>query len=445
MNAAMRVLQVNTADVRGGAERVALALHLEYLARGVDSHLAVGHLSGDRSGVVGIPNEEARSAWARALARAADSIAGGPHPTGFRRVASRSLLVASDPARYAAIAEGVEDFDYPATAGVLDVAGARPEVLHLHNLHGYYFDMRMLPGLSASQPTILTLHDPWPLTGHCAHPIDCPRWRVGCGECPDLVRYVPIRRDASARDFRIKRAALEASRLHYATPSRWLMRMVEESGVLAADAQARVIPNGVDVAVFSPGDRPAARERLGLPLDRDILVFAANRAATNPYKDYRTLVQALPAIAARCDTSPLLVVVGEGRLPDAALGLEAVSVPFVADPALMADYYRAADIYVHPALADTFPLAVIEAMACGTPVVATGVGGIPEIVAEGATGLLTTPGDVEGLATAVSGLLADDAKRAEFARAGVLRVDEHFTLEAQASAYLAWYAELTAR
>ncbi len=62
----------------------------------------------------------------------------------------------------------------------------------------------------------------WLLTGHCAHPFDCERWRTGCGECPYLDTYVAIRADRSAENARIKREALRGGRLRLATPSRWL-------------------------------------------------------------------------------------------------------------------------------------------------------------------------------------------------------------------------------
>jgi glycosyltransferase involved in cell wall biosynthesis len=436
----LTVLQVNTADIDGGAERVMLDLHREYLARGIDSWIAVGHARSEDPRTLHIDNRAARSAWTRALSPAAGGAgrrSAAPRPASPLTVAR---LVMSDPRRYRRILPGLEDYDFPATASLLALPPRAPGVLHLHNLHGYYFDLRTLPALTRAVPAVLTLHDAWLLTGHCAHPFDCPRWRTGCGDCPDLSMYVPIRRDASAENWRAKRDILGRSRLCLVTPSEWLMRMVREAG-LAEDHPTRVIPNGVDVSVFRPGSCRDARESLGLPADREILLVVANALMRNPFKDVETLVAALLAVAGFRERRPLLLAVG-AEAPLDVEGIETMAVPFVEDPARVAAYYQAADVYVHPALAENLPLTVIEAMACGTPVVASDVGGVGELVVDGVTGLLVPCRDSEALASAITELLDDGDRREAFGRAAAQRVLEHFTLEKQADAYLGLYAVL---
>jgi glycosyltransferase involved in cell wall biosynthesis len=126
----------------------------------------------------------------------------------------------------------------------------------------------------------------------------------------------------------------------------------------------------------------------------------------------------------------------------------------------MADYYRAADLYLHAARADTCPTTVIEALACGTPVVATAVGGIPEQVrslawagqpsdqpasaADAATGLLVPPGDASALASAVAELVGDRARLERLSRNAAADAARRFDLERQADAYLSLYTEMLA-
>ncbi len=131
------------------------------------------------------------------------------------------------------------------------------------------------------------MHDAWLLTGHCAHPFDCEHWLTGCGECPYLDTYVAIPRDRSAENARIKREALAAAHVRLASPSRWLMDLVERSGVAATAAETSVIPNGVDTAVFTPGDRTAARVALGLPADSLVLALGRTFRQGEPVQGLR--------------------------------------------------------------------------------------------------------------------------------------------------------------
>lgn len=433
-----RVLQVGTSDRAGGAERVMMDLHAEYLRRGLSSWAAVGFRRSDEPGVLEIPNDAARSTWARTLAAASAGLAA--HPGGLRRAAARGVLFASDPSRYAAVLAGREDMDYPGTRRLLDLPPKPPHALHLHNLHGGYFDLRALPGLAARVPAVLTMHDAWLLTGHCAHPFDCLGWRSGCGSCPNLETPIAIRRDATAANLALKRDVLKRSEVALVSPSAWLMRMAEEAGVLEGGRLARVIPNGVDTTVFAPGNRRAAREELGLPAEAAIVLFAGQNLRSNPYKDFPTLVAALPRIVRTRDD---ILLVALGSEDDSALaGLPVVHAPFTADPGRVAAYLRAADIYVHPARAENLPLSIIEAMACGTPVVATAVGGIPELVTDGETGALVERGDADALAIAILRMLEDAGERERSASAALAQVRARHTLQRQADAYLELYAEV---
>jgi glycosyltransferase involved in cell wall biosynthesis len=117
-------------------------------------------------------------------------------------------------------------------------------------------------------------------------------------------------------------------------------------------------------------------------------------------------------------------------------------VPFQRDPRAVVAYYQAADVYIHAARADTFPLVVLEAQAAGCPVVATAVGGIPEQLEDTVTGRLTPPGDAGAMAEAVAGLLAQPTARAAMGLAAAARATRLYDRERQISAYLEWFQEI---
>ncbi len=312
--------------------------------------------------------------------------------------------------------------------------------------------MRALAWLSRRVPTVLTLHDAWLLSGHCAHSFDCERWKTGCGQCPDLTIYPGIRRDATAENWRCKREIYSKSRLYVATPSRWLMRKVEQSMLTPALAGTRVIPHGVDLSIFRSADRRSVRAALAIHEDNQVVLLTGVGVSGSPFADHQSLRAAIDVIAVR-RPGTLFMALGTDAA-SAAIGREPIC--FVGkqrDPHAVARYHQAAECYVHAARVDTFPNMVLEALACGTPVVATAVGGIPEQIRTAeladvesgtaerleATGVLVPGGNATMLADAVVALLSNDSARHRLGENALRDARARFDLERQVDAYLEWY------
>jgi len=202
---------------------------------------------------------------------------------------------------------------------------------------------------------------------------------------------------------------------------------------------SRVIPNGVDTRVFKPADRRLARQALHLPEDPPILLVAANGIRNNPFKDYQSLRAAIGQVAEGCSTPLLLIALGESAAEERIGQVRIQFVAHTSDPALVARYYQAADLYLHAARAETFPNAILEALACGTPAIATAVGGIPEQIDPGVTGILVPPGDSQGLAEAIRALLDDPTRRAHLGAAAADSARARFGLDLQTDRFLDWY------
>ena len=439
----LRILQVSTFDIHGGAAKVAWDLFAAYRARGHTSWLAVGEKLSDDPDVLLIPNQEQRGGWYRFWQQAGSRLRTGPTSGPAAHLLRRLTSGLSEPARRLDLFRGVEDFHFPGTRRLLTLTSEEPHVVHCHNLHGGYFDLRLLPWLSRRVPVIVTLHDAWLLSGHCAHSMSCERWKTGCGHCPDLTLYPAVQRDATALNWRRKREIYARSRLFIATPSRWLMSKVEQSMLAPSIVEARVLPNGVDGGIFHPADRRVARELRGIPDEASVLLTTGVMIQRNEWKDYPTLREAVALATTRLPGRDLLLLVlGEAAPPERVDGLEIRFIPYQDDPRVVAQYYQAADVYVHAAREDTFPSSVLEAMACGTPVVATRVGGIPEQIEEASTGFLVSPGDVNGLAERVARLLSSPVLRENMGRQAAEAAKSRFSFERQVDAYLAWYREV---
>jgi glycosyltransferase involved in cell wall biosynthesis len=457
---ALRILQISTSDSIGGGHVIPWNLFCSYRARGYGSWLAVGYKNGDDPDVLAIPRANYRGSWRRlwlSLEKRLQSF------EGIGYAVSRSLLrTIANPADELGPRFGAEDFNHPGTYRLLELVPNMPDVLHCHNLHGGYFDLRSLPWLSKRVPVILTLHDAWLLTGHCAHSLDCERWKAGCGRCPDLTLYPAIRHDSTAYNWRRKQRIYTGSRLYVATPSRWLMDKVAQSMIAPAVVEARVIPNGVDQSIFCPADQRQAKEALQLPAEAKILLCVGNRIQSNIWKDYKTMRAAIGQAAERLQKQRVVfIALGEDGPGERIGQMEVRCLPYQKDSAIVARYYQAADLYIHAARADTFPTTILEALACGTPVVATAVGGIPEQVKglklstsrkvhwdgntygrDKATGLLVPPAGVEEMADGIGWLLEADLLRRHMSENAAREAHERFDLERQVDDYLGWYEEL---
>ncbi len=446
----MKILQVSTADVAGGAERVAFGLFDRYREIGHESWLMVGTKHTQDSDVMALDNAPSENSWYRLWAHVAAKLgpyAGSTKGAGRGKQWSEHL---SQPGRWLNWQLGHEHFDFPGTRNLLTLTPGAPDIVHCHNLHGSqtdprgdYFDLRVLPWLSQRKPLVMTLHDAWLLSGHCAHSFECDRWRTGCGQCPDLTIYPSLKRDGTAYNWRRKKQIYENSRIYVATPSHWLMKKVEQSILAPAILEKRVIPNGVDLCTFRPADQRKFRQELGLPIETPILLFAAYGVRHNQWKDFETLRQAVSMLAERTTAQPLLFLAIGQESPSERIGnAEIRFLPFETDPAKMAKYYQAADLYIHAARADTFPTTVLEALACGRPVVASAVGGIPEQVEDGQTGFLVEPGNHKAMAGRVEELLRDSRRRSDMSRRAAETARERFDLECQVKTYLDWYGSI---
>ncbi|MEM8543259.1 MAG: glycosyltransferase [Cyanobacteria bacterium P01_H01_bin.119] len=440
----LRIAQVNAADHGGGAEKIALSLHQGYLAKGLRAWLTVDRSYSDELSVLEIPHRQYGSLWSQGWQRLAQPLRRRNRHKIINRLHKLLHLGLARPGFWVEHWLGHEDFDYPASYHLLDFLPEKVDLIHGHNLHGRYFDLRALPVLSRKLPVVLTLHDAWLLSGHCAHSFECDRWRTGCGSCPDLSIIPPIVRDGTRYNWLRKRDIFAKSRLYIATPSRWLMDKVHQSMVAPAIADWRVIPNGIDTSTFKPADNQVqVRRALGLPEDAKILLFAATSIRQNPWKDFQMLRSALGQIAVQLPKEKILFLALGEQAPDEQIGIARLQfVPFQNGDKAVAAYYQAADVYLHGAKADTFPNTVLEALACGTPVVATAVGGIPEQICAGETGFLVAPGDAAAMAQSTVALLTRPALSRQLSAQARQAAVAQFSLEQMVCQYTGWYQDI---
>ena len=381
-----KIVIVNTADEGGGAERVSMRVLEGFLELGLDAWLLVGNKTGNHARVV--------------------SFYTSPF-FDYRPYLDAKLRVAVERWRTVDQLLGLEDFNHPYSHHISKMTGSPPDLLLCHNLHGGYFDLRSLSGLSSRMPVALQLFDTWLQAGHCAYSLGCNRWQTGCGECPDLNIPPAIARDASRINLQRKRRIFEGSRLFVSAESQWMINRAKQSALAPAVIAWRRVPGGVDLDTFCPGPKIKARLQLDIDVDAMVLLYVANQGSANPYKDFDTVRQSLDQLRLRQSSRKIILLVVGSTAPDETIGthLAVRHAGPVASQPLLAAFYRAADLMVHSAFEETFGNVVAEALACGTPVVAASGGGVVELIDHGSTGLVVPPRQPDLLARAISHLL----------------------------------------
>ena len=321
----LKILQVNTSDYGGGAEKSAYFLFKQYRALGYKSWMIVSRKLTTDPDIyeipVATPNFKPATRFYLIIDQLIQNIAPNVQKDRSIRFFLNNLAEGrTSIKRMITNLSGKEDFNFPGTSKILGLLPGKPDIVHLNNLHGNYFDLHYLPELSQQVPVILNLHDMWTLTGHCALPIKCERWKIGCGHCPDLNIYPKIARDATKFNRQRKKEIFGESKLFITTPSKWLMDQVNLSHMFPV-VESKVIPNAINIGTFQPGNKKTARELLDLPLDSHIILFFAH----NEFKDVQTMKTALSLL--RKGNEPLIFIcIGLSGKPE-PLGKVKSSIP----------------------------------------------------------------------------------------------------------------------
>jgi len=281
-----------------------------------------------------------------------------------------------------------------------------PDVISVHNLHkasGENWSEELVSTCARYAPTVWTLHDMWSFTGRCAYSYDCKKYLTGCdATCPTPEEHPPLAPELIAHAWDNRRRHLRQNcELVAIAPSTWLAREAQRG--LWFNHRVEVIPYGVPLDVYSPVDRNVARKSLGIDSRSPVLLVAAEFL-----DDRRKGGDLLEKALLRVTKQPVTILtLGNGQLRFGAAGVNLRELGYVDDELTKVLAYSAADIFVHPAPVDNLPNVVIEAIACGTPVVAFAIGGLPDMVRSGRTGWLCDSVSPEALAATLDHSIAE--------------------------------------
>jgi glycosyltransferase involved in cell wall biosynthesis len=268
----------------------------------------------------------------------------------------------------------------------------------VHNLHIGRWSPEMIRVCARYAPVVCKLCDTWTFTGRCYNPGPCDRYLTRCDEsCPTASEYPSLPPGRIGAAFELRREILDGSpNVVAVAPSEWIARMAA-AGLWKSRAVFR-IRNGIPLERYRPLDRESQRKSFGIPADAIVLLCCAG-LLTERKKGLPLLLDALKLGLTR----PVhLLLMGTPAPVPLIPNVEVHQLGYVTNDDEKAAVYGAADIYVHPSLADNSPNTIIESLACGTPSVAFPIDGVPEMVVPRETGWLANHVSAESLQAVLS-------------------------------------------
>ena len=411
----MRVLIVNTSERTGGAAVAANRLMKALNNNGVKAKMLVRDKESDTLTIVGLPKSPMlhwHFLWERFVI--------------FCRLHfSRKHLFEIDLANTGSDITKLREFQ-------------EADVIHLHWINQGMLSLNGIRKiLRSGKPVVWTMHDIWPATGICHLTLGCHYFVSRCANC----KYLPgggSSNDLASRVWQKKQQMQADENIYYVACSRWLESEAKSSALLKGQ-KITSIPNPIDTHIYKKGNKEEARQRLGLPLDKKLILFASQRV-TNENKGMSYLIEACRQLGDLCE---VVILGGHAEEVVAQLPMKAHPLGYVNDEQRIVDVYNAADVFVLPSLSENLPNTIMEAMACGVPCVAFKVGGIPEEIDHLKNGYVAAYRDASDLAKGIEWVL-QKADYEVLSQQAVHKVMQCYSQQSVAVKYLDVYQQAMA-
>ena len=412
----MKVVLLSNDDLKWGAGRAAYRLHQGLRKLEVDSHLLVQtKLSEDETVIA------PTTAIAKTLAKARPTL--NSLPLKF----------------YPQFDQGVYSPQWIPDRLVNQVKQFSPQIINLHDITLGYIQIETLAKFK--QPLVWTLHDMWAFTGGCHYSNGCDRYQKSCGACPQL---------NSQRDWDLSRWIWQRKtqnwhklNLTIVTLSQWMTDCVKKSSLLQ-DFPVEMIANGLDLERFKPIDKSLAKKILGLPQEKQIILFGAMNATSDRRKGFQELYPALKNLNQKKWQDRIQLIVFGASQPQnpPKFGFPTQYLGKLHDDVTLSLVYSAADVFVTPSKEDNLPNTVLESLACGTPCVAFNIGGMPDLIEHQKNGYLAQPFDTSDLARGIQWVLEDSSRYAQLGDRARKKVETEFNQTIQTQRYLSLFNKI---
>ena len=408
----MKILIVNTSDIQGGAARAAYRLHKSLLALHVESKMLVQSKSSDDFTVVSEDRKIAK--YFNKIRPVIDNI-----PTRFYKNKTKTLFSSS----------------WFGFSNIVDkINEINPDIVHLHWICGGMIKIEDIARIKA--PIVWSLHDMWAFTGGCHYDEECQGYLESCGNCKVLGS--DKEKDLSRKIFQRKQKVFNLKKdITIVGLSKWLNECSKGSTLLK-DKKHINLPNPIDTTIFKPFDKAKSRELWSLPKDKKLVLFGAMGATSDPRKGFDELSNAMKKL----EISDIEFVVFGSSEPKESQNFEFKThyLGSLADDVSLVTLYSAVDVMIVPSLQENLSNAIMESLACGTPVIGFDIGGNSDMIEHHKNGYLAKAFDTRDLKDGIEWVL-NNANYKELCQNARKKVVREFDSVVLVKKYINLYGE----
>ncbi|MBN1185526.1 MAG: glycosyltransferase family 4 protein [Bacteroidales bacterium] len=273
------------------------------------------------------------------------------------------------------------------------------DIINFHWINSGLLSLSTIKNIFAlKKPIVWTLHDMWAFTGGCHYNGICLGYLESCGNCPALSH--PQTEDASNQIWKSKKELYMKANLTIVTCSNWLGIEARKSSLLGPKS-IHVIPNSIDTSIFKPGNQKNIRKKLGLSENKLYILFVA-MTVKDKRKGFHVLIETLNFIYNQSpqlrDDIEILILGRVEKEEERKIPFKTNSFGRLKAVDTIVNIYNATNVYTSPALQENLSNTILEALACGTPVVAFNIGGMPDMIDHKKSGYLAEPYSIEDYA-----------------------------------------------
>lgn len=312
------------------------------------------------------------------------------------------------------------------------------DIVHYHILHNGMVSLFDYPRLMNAKKSVWTIHDPWIVTGNCIHPLDCDKWKSGCGGCDRKKELFELSNDNTDFMWKQKKRIMAQINPHIVVSCGFMKKYLEESPITGHFSNIHIIPFGVKTEKYAHTNQEKSKGRFRKGSDKFVIGFRAEEAEI---KGSKYIYEALRKV--NMGSNIQLICVGGGSVPDDIKGIyQTTELGWVDDESEMTDFFQSCDIFLMPSLAESFGMMAVEAMASKCAVICFRGTVLEEITNAPDCGIVVEYLSSDALASEIVRLTEHSEEIVRRGEKGFEYVEAHYRFESYVDRHIELYEEI---